>query len=74
MRNRRESMSIGGKEWACLSAQSPLGPVMLARRLPAVTRRAPRASEDATKGVIRRFEPSSQPGSIMMRVRVRRSL
>ena len=74
MRNRHEGGSFGGKEWACVSAQSPLGPVTLARRLPAVPHRAPRASEDVLNWVIRRFEPSSQPGLIMMRVRVRRSL
>lgn len=74
MRKRHEGLSFGGKEWACVSAQSPLGLVTMARRLPTAGRRAPTKSENVSDEIIRRFEPSSQPGSVVLRLRVRRSL
>jgi hypothetical protein len=73
MRNRHEPLSFDLKEWACVSVQSPLGAIRIARRLPVAARRAAkRVRPDA--GTIRRFAPSSPAGLIMRRVRLRRSL
>ena len=71
MQNRHEPTSVDGKEWACVSVQSPLGAVRIARRLPASARRAGTRRADA--GIIRQFAPSSPPGLTMRRLRLRRS-
>jgi hypothetical protein len=71
MRSGREVLSFNNKEWLCVSVQSPLGAVTLARRLP------PLGTPEAEKRhlaprVTRQFDLSNHPGLTTRRVRSRR--
>jgi hypothetical protein len=72
MRSRREAVSFDSKEWVWVSVQSPLGAVMLARRLPAVAHPNP-AGRELVDGLSRRFDLSNHPDLATKRVRSRRS-
>jgi hypothetical protein len=72
MQSRHERLSFDSKEWVCVSVLSPLGAVMIARRLPAIARRGARVANGASNGATRRFDLSNHQGSAMKRVRSRR--
>src|SRR5688572_27722734 len=72
MQNSHESLSFDRKHWACVTVQSPFGPVTIARRLPTQTQQLARATADFS--TIRRLDLSSPSNSAAKRVRSRRSL
>ena len=75
MQNRFEGPYQDGLDWMCVKVQSPLGPVRLARKLPASKGRnqsRPRLGPAASDLIIRRFEPSNPPASATSRLRSRR--
>ncbi len=72
MQSRHEALSFGNKDWVCVSVQSPLGAVMLARRIPLIPRRVVRVRSGVLNGASRQFGLSSQPGLAMKRARSRR--
>ena len=69
MQSRNEVVPFDNHEWVCVSVQSPLGAVILARRLPAATLEP----EESSKAVNRQFGPSNHRDSAAKRPRSRRS-
>ena len=70
MRSRRDRPGFNEPNWSCVSVQSPLGEVLLARKLPANGARTLRSGSTTTFS--RRFVPSNQRDSATKRVRWRR--
>ena len=73
MRSRSEAPLFNERDWACVSLQAPLGPVILARKLPVISPRVARSSGAVSDWINRLFEPSNPPGSTTKRARSRRS-
>ena len=72
MKNRHEAASFDPSQWVCVSVQSPLGAVTLARRMPLITRRSAAIKRELLDGVTRRFDLSTQPDPAARRARSRR--
>ena len=73
MKNRFEAPYQDGLDWMCVSVQSPLGVVKLARKLPTLkARNQRRPGGGVADGSIRQFEPSIRPVPATPRVRSRR--
>ena len=69
MQSRNEVVSFDSKDWVCVNVQSPLGAVMLARRLPSLSDR----SNALARELSRQFEPNTQRDPATKRPRSRRS-
>jgi hypothetical protein len=70
MRTKHESSSLNAREWTLVTVQSPLGAVMLARRLPVISKRDTRANGEVP--INRRFASSNPLDPVTKRVRSRR--
>ena len=73
MRPRHEALPLNERDWNCVSVQSPLGVVMLARRRPARLSWPARTGREFADWITRQFAPSNPPDSAGKRVRSRRS-
>jgi hypothetical protein len=71
MRNRHEVSSFNEHDWTCVKLDSPLGAVMLARKVPVVWR-STRWIGVVSNSIIRRFASNSPPGLTTRRFRWRR--
>ena len=72
MQSRRERPAFNERNWNCVSVQSPLGAVLLARKLPSAAARPSRPSGTLSNWINRRFALSNQRDSATKRIRWRR--
>jgi hypothetical protein len=72
MQSKREKISFNQRDWIFVTVQSPLGAVMLARKVPPATSRAARTS--AAEGLNRRSAPRILSDPSGKKARSRRSI